>query len=418
MCLCPKCGHYFRLPADPEGVPGDATGPVRVETSAPPAPGVQGQGEALPPLLTGEVEPEEPFTERETAPEPRGPLPDWNTSVATGPPESPDAWDVEGLWPEERPAQETARGGSAKRHRLSFHGRSVALLKIHLVNTLLTLVTLGVYRFWGKVKMRKYLCGATELMGERFVFTGTGKELFAGWRKAAVIIFFAFMLPDILSRVVHPSINLISLPAAAVIVPFATVASRRYRLSRTNWHGVRFSFAGSPREYINLVVKGTLLNILTLGFHSPAFHVKKQSFWRENTFYGTSPGRYGGDGADLKGPYRKALLLSIPTLGLYWFWYKAELMRYDWEKTTFEGLSFSSNVTGGRLLGYTAGNVMLLLFSLGFAYPWVLARSIRFTSGHLKMTGEIDFGKLGQAGPGEGATGEGLAGILDLDLAM
>lgn len=407
MCLCPKCGHYFRLPADSEETQGDTAGPVRPDPGA-----------ALPPLLSGEPEPEEPFTGKETAPVAQRPPSEWNTSMSTEAPDKAAPRDVEGLWPVEHPERETARGGPAKTHRLSFHGRTSELLKIHLANNLLTLATLGLYRFWGKVKVRKYLSGATELMGERFVFTGTGKELFAGWRKAAVIIFFAFMLPDILSRLVHPSINLISLPAAVVLVPFATVASRRYRLSRTKWHGVRFSFAGSPREYINLVVKGTLLNLLTLGFHSPTFHVRKQRFWREKTFYGTSPGGYGGDGADLKGPYRKALVLSIPTLGLYWFWYKAKLVRYDWEKTTFDGLSFSSNVTGRGLLGYTMGNMMLLLFSLGFAYPWVLARSIRFTSGHLKVTGDIDFGKLGQTGPGGGATGEGLAGILDLDLAM
>src|SRR5512136_2988347 len=41
--------------------------------------------------------------------------------------------------------------------RLSFHGKSGELFLIYLVNMFLSLVTLGIYYFWGKVKIRNYL---------------------------------------------------------------------------------------------------------------------------------------------------------------------------------------------------------------------------------------------------------------------
>ncbi len=74
----------------------------------------------------------------------------------------------------------------------SFVGNAGALFGIQLVNLLLTVVTLGIYSFWGKTRVRGYLWSQTEFEGDRFAYHGTGKELLIGWLKAFAILFVLF----------------------------------------------------------------------------------------------------------------------------------------------------------------------------------------------------------------------------------
>ncbi|MGH7830199.1 MAG: DUF898 family protein, partial [Candidatus Binatia bacterium] len=46
--------------------------------------------------------------------------------------------------------------------RLSFHGTGGSLFGIRIVNMFLILVTFGLYSFWAKVRVRRYLMSQTE----------------------------------------------------------------------------------------------------------------------------------------------------------------------------------------------------------------------------------------------------------------
>jgi len=70
---------------------------------------------------------------------------------------------------------------------IHFHGRGGSLFGIQIVNLFLSLITLGVYSFWGRVKVRNYMMSQTEFAGDRCAYHGTGRELFIGWLKAMAI---------------------------------------------------------------------------------------------------------------------------------------------------------------------------------------------------------------------------------------
>ncbi len=303
-------------------------------------------------------------------------------------------------------------------HKIGYMGKGSALFGIYMTNTLLTVLTLGIYSFWGKVKVRKFLLGSTELMGERFAYTGTARELLNGWFKAAGILFLAFGVPRILARFVHPAFGSLAAVMAMVIIPVAMVSSRRYRLSRTIWHGVRFSFEGHAKDFLKLYTRGSLLTTFTLGFYSTYFHVQRETFWRNNTRYGSGRFKYAGDARDLKSAFLRAWLLTIPTLGISWIWYAAKRTRYDWERTSFDGLTFSSSVTARDLFAFHAINALIIIPTLGFGMPFVAARNIKFLASHLAIKGDIEFESLEQVAPAAKAVGDGLVGILDIDMGM
>jgi uncharacterized membrane protein YjgN (DUF898 family) len=295
-----------------------------------------------------------------------------------------------------------------------FHGTGGALFGIHIVNMILTVLTIGIYHFWGKVKVRNYVYGQTELFGERFAYHGTGRELFIGWLKAMGILLVGLVTIKLLSTL-YPAFNLLIIPAMVVIIPFAMVGARRYRMSRLSWQGIRFSFRGTVKKALGLYTKGTLLSIVTLGVYKPYFHANMQNFWGNLTYFGSAPFRYDGKGGDLLGAYLLALLLTPVTLGIYWFWYWAKLRRYDWEHTSFEGVRFSSTITGGGLFALGLGNLVLFAFTLGLARPWVIVRTVRFEFDHLTMEGSVEFEKIKQDARRAPATGEGLMDQLDID---
>ncbi|MBI3458427.1 MAG: DUF898 domain-containing protein [Candidatus Rokubacteria bacterium] len=337
--------------------------------------------------------------------------------------------ELAGLWsaragaaaPQETVADATPGGGP--RRQLSFHGAGGSLFGIHLVNLLLTLVTLGVYYFWGKTKVRRYLWSQTEFDGDRFAYHGTGKELLIGALKAILV----FGVPSVLLNVV-PALGWgvaakVGAGVAAyalflVFFPLAIVGARRYRLSRTSWRGIRFSFRGRAADFIKLFTGGALLSLVTLGLYYPYFVARRHAFLVSHAYYGNERFGFDGRGRDLFRIYAWVLLLSLPTLGLYWFWFQARKQRYLWDHTSVGTARFHSTVTGRDLFVLTLVNVLLLIPTLGLAAPWVIVRNARFACRYLTLEGAVDLARIQQEAQLASATGEALAGFLDTGLGL
>ncbi len=309
---------------------------------------------------------------------------------------------------------------AAPSRRLTFHGSGGSLFGIWVVNVLFTLLTLGIYYFWAKVRVRGYVLSQSEIEADRFAYHGTGRELLVGFLKA--LLYFA--VPIVLLTVVRDVLDVwIGLKIVAgllvyllvvVFIPVATVGARRYRLSRTSWRGIRFSFRGRAREFVRIFVVGSLVSSFTLGLYYPFFDTQRQAFMASHSWFGTRRFDFDGAGRDLFGAFLLTLVLTPFTLGLVWFWYVARKRRYFWGHTTFGAARFRSTVTAWPLAGLLAGNLLLLIVTLGLGWPWARVRSVRFAFRYLTLEGPLDLDAIQQDARAASATGEGLAGILDV----
>ncbi|MEX2223876.1 MAG: YjgN family protein [Candidatus Rokuibacteriota bacterium] len=315
--------------------------------------------------------------------------------------------------------------GAGPLRRPSFHGNGGTLFGIHVVNTLLTLVTLGIYYFWAKTRLRQYLFGQTQIEGDRFAYHGTGRELLLGTLKAVLVfgvpIFVLNVIRDVLDVGVLLKVGagLISAILLFVFFPIAMVGARRYRLARTSWRGIRFSFRGRVWDMMKIFILGTFLTGVTFGLYYPYFLVARQTFMVSHSYFGSERFSFDGHGRDLFWPYVLAILLTLPTLGLGWVWYVARKRRYFWDHTSFGPARFACSVSGGPLLGLWAVNALLLVLTLGLAWPWVRVRSIHFAFGNLALPGPLDLARIQQDAQRVSAMGEGLSGFFDsgFDLA-
>ncbi len=129
----------------------------------------------------------------------------------------------------------------------SFHGSWTDFAKIALPNVLLTLVTLGIYRFWATTRERQYLWSKTHFIDEPLEWTGRGIELFWGF----VMVFFLVGLPLVVLQLAAQGMifqgQTVIVAVIVVAMIFLTLyltgvayfRTLRYRLSRTYWRGIR-----------------------------------------------------------------------------------------------------------------------------------------------------------------------------------
>lgn len=128
-----------------------------------------------------------------------------------------------------------------------FHGHWREFLPIAVTNLLLTVVTLGIYRFWATTRERQYLWAESEFIDERLEWTGTGLELFIG----AVLVLLLFGGPFLFVQFGAQALALQGyqmLAGALTVAAFASIfyltgvarfRALRYRLGRTYWRGIR-----------------------------------------------------------------------------------------------------------------------------------------------------------------------------------
>lgn len=321
-------------------------------------------------------------------------------------------------------AEPTVRTSAAQlaSHPFVFHGNGGSLFGIQIVNIFLTLVTLGIYYFWGKVKVRSYLWRQTEFHGDRFAYHGTGKELLMGTLKALLVFGVPYgllqVVPEILQAgpLLQTLANFLALGIFMVFIPVAMVGARRYRLSRTSWRGVRFSFRGGTREFAETFWKGGILTSLTLSLYYPFFNTNVHAFWVSNTYIGNKQFHFDGQGKDLFRHYLVMLLLLPFTLGLSWFWFAARKQRYFWEHTSLGAVRFGSTIRGGDLLLLTLGNLLLVVLTLGLALPWAIVRRIQLNLKNMTLEGALDLEGITQEHLAASTTGEGLSSFVDTDL--
>jgi uncharacterized membrane protein YjgN (DUF898 family) len=318
---------------------------------------------------------------------------------------------------------------TANAQQLRYKGTGGGLFALVLKNALLTIVTFGIYSFWARNAIRAFHYSHSELGDEPFTYHGTGGELLRGYLKAMGLLMLVTVILGIGAALLLPGMSASSASSSFVftaavyilitaLMLYAVNSARRYRLSRSSWRGIRFSFHGQTGAFMGMMLRGIALTIVTLGFYAPFFASERRAFLVNNARFGSEPFVYEGKGRELFGEYIKALLLTIPTLGLYWVWYSAFQHRYFWSHTRIAGARFISTVQGGDLFVMHLTNMLLVSFTFGIATPWAIVRMHQFGADNLMLRGAPEWATIAQSMQAAGAAGEGLAEGLDVDVGI
>ena len=257
---------------------------------------------------------------------------------------------------------------------LSYDGRAGEVGSIALANSLLGLVTLGIYRFWAKTRLRRYLWSHVSMEGDRLEYTGRGIELFIGFLIAGVflaLLYTALMagsfLLDYGPQDLNP-LNIVYLLILLFLIPFALYRARRYRLSRTQWRGIRAGQTGSAVKYAFMTLALQLFVLLTLTLAYPVYRTALQRYRTTNTWFGDQRLRFSGRAGAMFGKWLITLLLYVPTLGFSYVWYRTVEFRYYASETRYGRLRLSSNLEAGRVIGIFLLSSIASLFFAGVVF--------------------------------------------------
>ena len=285
-----------------------------------------------------------------------------------------------------------------------FNGKGGDLFFLYLKNIFFTIITLGIYSFWARVNITKFLYSSTVYSEEPFEYYGTGKEKFIGFLKGLglVIAFLLaiaalnFVLGKILGATLGSIIGMIIAYVVIIgLIPLIIIGSERYRLSRSSYRNVRFGFYGKAKELVIVGVKGFFFCIITLGIYYPWFILDLKKFMTDNSYYGTQPFSFT---AEERGEFAKTVLigflLSIITLGIYSFWLAAAIERFIWGHTSIQNKKFSCTITGGTLFINTLIAMLLVIFTLGLGVPWAMVRIFRVRIESINLEEGLDFSAI------------------------
>lgn len=209
-----------------------------------------------------------------------------------------------------------------------YDGRAGKLAGIAFSNALLTILTLGIYRFWGIARMRRYLWSRVSFLGDRLEYRGRGWEKLVGFLIAMLtFVPVGLLAVGIAMTAAFPQglvlpIVLLYLQII-VLTPVAIYLGRRYRLQRTAWRGIRFDQGGSALAYMRQFLGWGFLAALTLSVLWPVMNARLWGYKWRHTSLGTARFDHPGRSNGLVGVWLGCLLLAPFTLGLSLYWYSA-----------------------------------------------------------------------------------------------
>ncbi len=181
---------------------------------------------------------------------------------------------------------------------------------IAVSNFFLNLITLWIYRFWAKTRVRRHIWSGVHVNGEPVEYTGTGKELFIGFIVIVATVFLPLALIGLGLAAYYGSESpvLIAFQLAITFLlltlyGFAIYRARRYRLSRTVWRGIRGALPGSALSYSGKYFGSMLLGPITAGWSTPAMNLILAEHITNDMRFGNTPFSFSGRSGPLYARY-------------------------------------------------------------------------------------------------------------------
>ncbi|MDP1767079.1 MAG: YjgN family protein [Methylotenera sp.] len=192
---------------------------------------------------------------------------------------------------------------------VEFTGKAGEYFSIWIVNLLLSIITLGVYSAWAKVRRKKYFYNNTLIDGVGFDYHARPIAILKG----RIIAFVLLVLYSVLSGF-SPILGALLALVLFLAIPWIVVRGMTFNARNSSHRGLRFDFDGRYGQAALVFIGYTLLSIFTLGLAIPFVAQRTHKFIVSHHKFGTS---HFNMGALVKDFYKIYLIIFlIPLLGI------------------------------------------------------------------------------------------------------
>jgi uncharacterized membrane protein YjgN (DUF898 family) len=339
----------------------------------------------------------------------------------------------------------------AVEYPFEFSGDAHEYFRIWIVNLALTIVTLGIYSAWAKVRTQRYFYANTRVAGAPFEYLAQPLPILKG-RAIAFVVFGAYSL----SRHISPQVQLAMALVIFFLVPVLIVLGQRFRARYSAWRSLNFSFVGTiGRAYVPFFLMYFLVPITLFVFY-PFMKAKQQRFLVENHRYGGAALAFRAYDGDFFTPYLKGFGLMLVWMVISTFAsgaimaaamhgakmpspvaiYAAVALVYGgmfavgiYVVSRVTNLLYNNIDIGGHRLSSTLGafdlmglyftNTLAILASAGMLIPWAMIRMARYRASRLTLVAHGDLDAFAaEASAERGAAGAELGHLFDVEIGF
>ena len=319
-----------------------------------------------------------------------------------------------------------------------FHGDGSEYFRIWIVNILLTILTLGIYSAWAKVRNTQYFYGNTEIGDSRFAYLAKPLTILKG-RLIAVAVFVLYSLVTNL----YPAAGLAMSLLLLICLPWIAIRSLRFSRRMTAWRNIRFDFDGKTWPAVQVFILWPIAGILTVGLLMPLAIYKQSEYIINNSCYGTARFKLNPCTKEfymifvraagmiiLAGVIGWLLSLRMPAVaGVIWLVSYLYLFVFISVRSTnliFDNgtlrngdFYFSSSWTDGSYFKLICINSLLTMLTLGFYHPWAMVRTADYNAEHLELIAQTDLDNFvaGEA-RNVSALGEEMGDVFDMEFGI
>ena len=337
----------------------------------------------------------------------------------------------------------------SRTQRLRFTADGWEYFRIWIVNVALTLLTLGVYSAWAKVRARRYLYGHIWLGDTAFDYTANPVAILRG-RILVAFVAIALWFANLFSLWYYYA----ALAVLAPLVPWVVIRARTFQLRNSRYRGIAFDYQGRFRDAAVWYPLMAVASFVTFGLAWPFRIFGRDRFLIEESRFGGKRFRFIGEAGPYYGVYilvwvmtvvlfiGSCIVFVLPSLGsdpespspaAAWFvpvfvvltglfsfvYIRARLLSYRWSCTQLGDSDFVLQLSFGAMLWLYASNAALIVATFGLFTPFARIRVLRyFVDQFLVMQplGEVTF----EAGEAQrlGAAGAEAAGEFGLEIGI
>ena len=339
----------------------------------------------------------------------------------------------------------------SKTFPVEFSGTKAGYFKLWFVNLLLSILTLGIYSAWAKVRNNQYLYGHTQIDGHRLNYLATPWQILRGRILAVLVFGGAYFLALLVPLIMLPFVI-----GYIFVLPWAIGQGLRFTLRMTSYRNVRFSFEGSYGDLFVHFILLPMVAAFTFYLTAPWIHKQISEFLHRSVTYGGKPlkikletGRFYfavmcalftavvvgllvaalislSSGLTEAAPSYAAAFGTVGFLLAYLGFtfcsgiYMGIIRNHVMNNLEAEDLaSFHSDVEPLTYASIMASNVLLLMVTLGLAFPIARIRILRYTCAHTRVTLTPAIDTMQNTVDEQySAFGEEAAGLFDTDLSL
>jgi len=334
-----------------------------------------------------------------------------------------------------------------------FTGSGADYFRIWIVNIALTIVTVGIYSPWAKVRRLQYFYRNTRLAGSSFDYHGRPVAILKGR-----LIAFAIIAVYNVAGKFNPILAIVVAIPIVIALPWILRQSLRFRLRYSSWRGLRFSFRGNLAGAYRVFLLWPILTAVSLYTLGPMWHQRLKRYQHDNSAFGATPFRFTASVGSFYGPYVRALLMllglaavagvlfGIAGLGAGGYGKRAAAMLIGfaifaamfaafsiligpylvariqnlvWNNTTLGPHSFRSNLQARKLAWIALSNLFLIVVTIGLYMPFAAVRLARYRVSCMALVPgtSLDAFVAGEKAD-VAAMGEEMGEFLDIDISL